>query len=264
MNIKKLLLLLQVSAWSLFAVNSTQNVLPGVGGQIMGCIWYTNGRPAVGIPVTFTYTRPGIKSGYHYHDMGDGSRPNINLDHTTGTTGGDGCVYVGVIIPFFAGVYQVYFSGAGAPTSVVTLNAIVSGMQQLITITGIAPLSTIYDSGHPGSNFLAKASTNLKIQGVGNSWHNSTYDVVYGGLKLIRMSIPWGGELDISPPGSWGPNADPHANGWDFDMRNPTTVNAVARQAMTNAIDLQCGTGETFPIGGGTLAAAFSWHVTCF
>jgi hypothetical protein len=158
----------------------------------------------------------------------------------------------------------VYFSGGGVVARV-TVNALVGGMQAITTVPGMAPLSTFPDSGHSNLHLYAQGHVNIAIHGLADIWYQSGWSTVLGGVALIRMSIPWGGDLDVSPPGSWVPNTstEAHPDGLEFDMKNPSTTNTTARNVMLNGLNGMCGPNETSPIGGGTLQSAYSWHVYC-
>jgi hypothetical protein len=170
----------------LLHADSNYTVVPGAGGMVKGCLFFTNGRPAVGVEVTFYTAPPGLKSGSHYHDTGSG-RPNLVLDRSYAYTGPDGCASVDIIVPMFAGSYSIYVTGDGLSTHI-NFTASVAGMTQLYVVTGMAPLSTFYDAGH-GNEWMGKSPTVLWIEGIAGSWHRSNYDALYGGMTLTRFAL---------------------------------------------------------------------------
>jgi hypothetical protein len=147
---------------------SSYTALPGTGGQVLGCITLTSGRPAIGVLMSFYVGPPGLKSGSHIHDTGVG-RPNLVLNHTSGTTGADGCVSVDLIIPMFAGTYFVTVSGGGMSDRIVLTASVASMVQLNSPSTGLAPLSTYYDPGH-GNEWMGKSQTNSKIGAIADAW----------------------------------------------------------------------------------------------
>lgn len=257
-------LLLFVLAISAFA-DSSVTVVPGSGGHVKGCVYYTGGRPVVGAAVTWYLSPPGLKSGGHYHDTGSG-RPNVimNTGVTSQFTDATGCATVDVLIPPFSGVYQVHMVADGMQ-STVTITASVGGLMPLQPANGLAPLSSYYDPAHYASQWCGKFNVNVAIDTIAGQWNASGYAALYGGMAIYRYSLLDGGYLDNNTAYWALSNPDPHPSGYHFDVRNPTKVNPVAQQQMSTFLQLKCGVGSVrvFPGSGTTLANANFWHVDC-
>jgi hypothetical protein len=259
-----LILLLALAALPAF----TATAVPGEGGKFAGCLYYGNGRPAIGVNVQFYASAPGLQSGYHPHDTGFG-RPNVIFNGpTTQVTGPDGCAWVDVLLPYYAGVYTIYAYGDGLSnhTQITVSLAGLNNPLQTAAHFGLGGLSHHFDPNHGGWQWYGKLSTNSKLLATSDKWYAKTANF-YGPMYLYRYGLPNGGDLDNGPFPLWAATmADAHISGIEFDIDNPLVVNGnIPQNDMLVAITQACGfTGKIAPgYGYTTIEHAYVWHVYC-